>query len=409
MNNTITPENPPTFEQEEEINLLDLLSVLVKRKSMIIKVTVIAALLSIGYSLTLPNIYQASSTVLPPGKDSGGGLAAALAGQAGALAGLAGVAGIGGPTDLYMSLLKSRSVTDAVIKRLDLIREFKSKKPDDARKKLEGKVKFQAGAKDGIITITATDKKPEMAATLVNTYVDELGKLTLRLNLSKASAERSFLEKRIEVVRQDLRAAEDALKDFSQKNKTVQVDSQAKASIEAVARLKAEMVTKEVQLSALRVSQTDESPEVKSLLTTISRLKREIGARSGSDGSGEGLPSVGSVPSLGVQYARLLRQVKVQEAVFEQLTKQFELAKLSEAKDSANIQVIDAAVAPDRKARPKRSMIVMLATISAFFASVMAAFLFEYLEKLPPEDRQRLEEMKLSLRPRLPWRSRQAS
>lgn len=385
----------PETENEEEINLLELLRVLVRNLPLIVKIVAAAAILSVIYSLTLKNVYSAKATLLPPQKDSGGGAAALLASMGGGLGSLAG--GLGGSTDLYMGILKSRSVADAVIKRLDLQNEFKSTNADLTRATLQGLVKFQAG-KDGIITVTADYKEPAKAALLANTFVDELQKKSLQLNLTKASTERGFLETRLVGVKQDLKVAEDEMKGFQEKNKTIKADSQAAAAIEGIAQLKAEIVTKEVQLAALRHSMTDESPEVRSLLAGIGRMRSQLGAMSGGGDGGGVIPSAGSVPSIGLEYVRRLRELKTQEALYEQLTKQYELAKINEARDSSSLQVLDEAVTPLHKSKPKRSLIVILSTVTAFFGAVFFVFIREYLSKLSPEDSTLLEEMKGDLK-----------
>ena len=389
-------------EGEDEINLLELLQVVVRNLPLIAKITTAAVILSVVYSLTLKNVYTARTTLLPPQKDSGGGGAAALmAAMGGGLAGLAG--GLGGSADLYLGILKSRSVTDAVIKRLDLSTELKSKNADDTRKKLQDMVKFQAG-KDGIITITADYTDPVKAALLANTFVDELQKMSQQLNLTKASTERSFLDKRLVVVKQDLKKAEEEMKAFQEKYKTIKADSQAAAAIEGIARLQAEVVSKEVQLAALRNSMTDESSEVRTMLAGLTKLKGQLNAMSGSGGGSGVIPSVGNAPSIGVEYIRRLRELKTQEALYEQLTKQFEMAKINEARDSSSIQVLDEAVTPLRKSKPKRSLIVILSAVTAFFCSIFLVFIKEYLAKLSPEDSAMLSEMKGTLKGMLRWR-----
>lgn len=379
---------------EQEINLLDLLRVVIKRKGMIVKLSASVAIISLIYCLFLPNIYTATARLLPPQKDVGGGGVSALLGQMGGLAGLAGGV-LGGSADLYMGILKSRSVADAVIKRLDLQKRFKTKTLDDTRNALAGVVKSQAG-KDGIITITAESRDPKMAANLANVMVEELGIRSVQLNLTKVGTERAFLEKRLDVVKQDLARAEDDLKAFQEKNKIFKVDSQAAASIEGIARLRAEIVAKEVQLASLKSYQTDESPEVKLLQTSLGKLRNELGAFSGN-GASNVIPSVGNVPNLGLEYARKLRELKTQEAIFEQLKKQYEVAKFSEAKDSSSIQVLDEAVVPMKKSKPKRSLIVILATVTAFFVSIFTAFVLEYFDKMSDEDRGRWQEIKGAL------------
>ncbi|WP_306535468.1 Wzz/FepE/Etk N-terminal domain-containing protein [Geobacter sp.] len=381
--------------EEDEINLLELLQVLVRRKRLIIVMCAVAALLSVAYSLTLPNIYTATARVLPPQKDGGGGLSAML-GQAGALAGLAGVGGLGGGADLYVGILKSRSVADAVIKKLDLQKELKTKTPDESRAALQGMVKIQAG-KDGIISVAADSNNPQLAARLANTFVDELGKKSVELNLTKAGTERIFLEKRLDVVRTDLKKAEEAIRGFQEKNRAFKVDAQATATIEGAAKLKAEIVSKEVQLASLRSFQTNENPEVKAVEAALAKLRGQLGALTGGGRSNDLMLSAGSMPGLGLEYVRLMREVKTQEAIFEQLTKQYEMAKLGEAKDSSSIQVLDEAVVPQQKSKPKRSLIVILSTVTAFFVGIFIAFFQEYTQKMSDEDRNRWNEIRESL------------
>jgi uncharacterized protein involved in exopolysaccharide biosynthesis len=378
--------------EEEEINLLELLQVILRRKMFIIKLCVGAAVISIACSLFMPNIYTATAKVLPPQKEGVGGLSALL-GQAGGLAALAGGSlGGGGSSDLYMGILKSRSVADAVIKRLALDKEFGTKTADETRKTLESVVRIQAG-KDGIISVMADNKSPQLAAKLANAMVDELGRRSVQLNLSKAGAERIFLEKRLELVKADLKKAEEELKQFAEQNKAIKVEAQATASIEGIARLRAEIVSKEVQLESLRSFQTDEAQEVRALQAGIAKLRSQLAVLAGGGRSSDAILNVGSVPNLGLEYARKLRELKIQEAIFEQLTKQYEVAKLTEAKDSSTLQVLDEAIAPSRKSKPQRSMIVMLATVSAFFVSIFVVFIQEYFSRLPVQDRLRWQEI----------------
>ncbi len=383
-------------EGGEEINLLELLRVIVRNMRLIAKLTTTVAVITVISTLCVSNKFTATATLLPPAKEAGGGASVLLASMGGGLAGLAG--GLGGSTDLYLGILKSRTVTDAVIKRLDLQSLLKTKDADSTRKKLAGVVKFQAGAKDGIISIAATYEEPVMAARLANTFVEELQRRSTQLNLTKASTERSFLEKRLAVVRQDLKNAEEEMKSFQMKNKSIKADDQARVAIEGIAKLKAELITGEVKLAALRNSLTDESAEVKTLLATVAKLRSQLGSLSGTDNGGSVIPSVGNAPSLGVEYVRRLRELKTQEALYEQLTKQYELAKMNEARDSSSIQVLDEAVPPLRKSAPSRAQIVLLATVAAFFGSLFLVFIREYLAKLSPEDSAIVEEIQASIR-----------
>ena len=380
-------------EAEQGINLFELVQVVVRRKMVIVKICTVAIIVSVAYSLTLPNIYSATAKVLPPQKENSGGLSSLL-GQTGGLAGLA-AGSLGGGSELYLGILKSRSVGDAIIQKLDLTRVYKQKTLEDTRLRLSAIVKLQAG-KDNIISITTEDKDPKLAALLANAFVEELGRTTVRLNLSKAGTERLFLEKRLDLVKKDLKLAEDDLKTFAQNNKIVQVDSQAKTSIETLARMKSELASREVQLSVVRSTRTDQSAEVKAYETAIKRLKGEISQLSGNSRGGEGIPSVGNVPSVGLEYSRRMRELKTQETIFEQLTKQYEMAKLNEAKDSSSFQILDEAVVPVRKSRPRRSLIVIFFTGASFLVSIFIVFIQEYLANISADDRKTIDNIKKS-------------
>ena len=379
--------------EEDEINLLELLRVVVRRRMLVIKICSAAMVLSTCVSLLLKDVYTATSIIYPPPRETGGGLASLLA-QASPLQGLGGMSGSG---DLYLAIFKSRTVADAVVKRLDLQKEYKAKNSEAARKAAQRSVKAVLG-KDGLITVSAHSRDPQKAAQLANAFVDEMIKRSVQLYVNKAGSERSFLEKRLETAKVELKNAESDLKTFQEKHKAIKADAQASAAIEGVARLKAEIVVKEVQLATLRNSMTDESSEVKALRAGISQLKSQMGTMTGSGGGDSIIPATGNVPSIGVEYVRKLRELKTQEAVYEQLSKQYELAKINETKESSSVQVIDEAVAPLKKSKPKRSVIVMLSTVAAFFMSIVIIFVQEYLSKMSPEDAEIIREIKQSLR-----------
>ena len=373
------------------LQALGLLQVLAKRKKLILFVCLATALLSAAYSLTLPSIYTATVKVLPPQKE-GVGLSSMLGQMGGGIAMLAGGAKGGGDTELYLGILKSRSVGEAVIRRLDLTRVYRVPSERRAWIKLDQAVKAQAG-KEGIISISTEDTDPKLSALLANTYADELGRTLVRLNLSKAGSEKLFLEKRLDVVKKDLKAAEEDLRNFSQRNKVVKIEEQAGASVTGVARQKMEIEKKEVELAMLRASQTEGSYAVQTLQAGIQKMKAGLAKAAGRGGTGEGIPSIGNVPEIGLEYGRKLREFKTQEAIFEQLTKQYELAKLNQAKDSSSLQVLDEAVVPDVKSRPRRATLVVMSTLVAFFCSVFLAYALEYLERMPEHEKQVVDDL----------------
>lgn len=368
----------------EEIDLLDLLIVLAKRKKTIFKVTAAAAVLSVIVSLLLPKIYTASTTILPP--QQGQSTASAMLGQLGALAGMAGGSlGIKNPNDLYIGMLKSRKVQDDIVSRFDLTKIYHSKKMIDARKSLEGNSRIASG-KDGIISIEVDDRDPQRASEIANAYVDELNKLTSTLAVTDASQRRLFFEKQLDIVKDSLAKAEYDLQKLQAKIGLIQLYPQEKEIAESNAKLRAEIAAKEVQLSSMGVGVTPSNPEYLRLKGEIDSLKKKL---DGSDG-GDGFDPSMSKGSIG--YIEKFRNVKYNQAVLEMLYKQYELAKIDEAKDYPMIQVLDRATSPEKKSKPKRALIVILSTLVAFFLSVFYAFVREALEKANA-DPERSEKM----------------
>jgi uncharacterized protein involved in exopolysaccharide biosynthesis len=284
-----------------------------------------------------------------------------------------------------------------VIKRLDLQTMFHNKDLDVTRRMVSSSVNFKY-EKDGTIEVSADNRDPKFAALLANTFVEEVARRSVQLYITKASTERFFLEKRLHDLRKELDDAEGRLKAFQEKHKTIRADAQASVAIEGVARLRLDIVNKEIQLAALRNSMTDESSEVKVLQAVIAKSKAQLGAMSGSGASDTVIPSTGNVPGIMIEFGRLSREVKTLETVFDQLSKQYEMAKVNESRESGAVQVIDEAIPPTKKSKPIRKNIVFVSTIAAFFVSIVVIFFQEFLSKLSPEDAENYREIKQSLR-----------
>jgi len=318
--------------------------------------------------------------------------------QFGGLANLVGGAGIsfGSPTtaDLYVTILKSEAVQDPIIDRFKLKEIYKNKYRTDAYRELDKSVDISAGKKDGIITILVDDKDPKRAAEMANAYVEELGKLAVKLNVTGAGQNRVFLEERLGKARTDLAKAEDDLKTFQAKNKAIDVRAQAEATIRGVADMRAQLAVQEVQLATYRRQFTDSSQEVKNLSISVANLRSQIAKLEGSGRNTESaIPSVGSVPTLEQHFIRLKREFKTQESLVELLTKQYEMTKLSEAQDNSPFQVILKAHAPERKSKPARSIIVLLSICFMFCISVLIAFILENFSQIPQTDKIHIKEL----------------
>lgn len=398
--NQPTNNDPFRPEAEDEINLLDLLLVLSRNWKLIIGTCAATFVLACIISLMRPNIYTATARVLPPQQEKSG-----LGGMLGGMGDLAALAGVqlgGSSADVYVGMLQSRTLADAIIDQFDLMRVYDQEYRVLMHKRLNNLVNITLGKKDGIIAISVDDEDPQRAAAIANAYVEELKKLNVRINLSTAGRERLFLEERLAVVGRDLEIAEENLKSFQEEHKAIRIDEQTKGLIEAISRLKGEQASKEVELGVLLSYQTEQNPQVRALRESIHQIREQIRRLEQSPGGRQISDDVffvtSEVPELGLQFARLMRDYKVQETLFELLTKQYEVAKISEAKNTSTLQILDEATPPDRKSKPKRALMVLLATFIAGFLAVLVAFVREFGRNMNDEDRKRWEQIKASLR-----------
>jgi len=377
------------------INLLDYLEVIVNNRRMIIRNTFLAALIALVISFFIKNKYSSTTMILPPQQDSGmmGMMLGVMAGGAGG--GIADLLGKGTTADLYASILKSNAISDIIIDRFKLMDLYEEEYRIDMYKNLGKDVDISAGKKDGIISISVINQDPRLAANIANAYVEELEKSTIALNIEGAKDNRGYLEKRITKTKSDLLTAEENLKQFQSINKALSVTDQAKASIDSIAQLRAQLAMKEIELSALQRQFTDSSQEIKNIKSAIANIRYQIASMEGNGGKvSSSIPSIGAIPRLGEEYVRLMRELKTQEAIFELLTKQYEIAKLTEAKDVITLQVLQKARVADKKILPKRSLIIITTAVVAGFMSLLYAFMIEALNRMQPGDRERWNKIR---------------
>ncbi len=374
---------------DDEVSLLDLLIVLAKHKRLVLGLPAAAAVVSAAISLLLPNIYTGTTKVLPPQQTQS---TSAVLAQLGSLAGLAGgavAAGLKNPNDLYVGMLKSRTVADNLIQRFDLNKLYDKKYPSETRKQLEKETTIIAG-KDGIITIEVEDRDPKRAADLANAYVDELFKLTTVLAVTEASQRRLFFERQLDLARVNLVKAETEARKALEQGGLAAVDVQGRSAVETAARLRAQISVKEVQIGAMRTFAAEGNPELKLAQQEIEVMRREL-AKSEGAAPNKTARSVARENS-GIDNLGLLRDVKYYETMYGLLAQQYESAKIDEAKDSAIIQVMDKAIEPDRKSKPRLGLIVSFSGLGALFLSIICAFVSEALERARG-DPQRAEQI----------------
>jgi tyrosine-protein kinase Etk/Wzc len=367
-------ESASEAEPDDEMSLVDLVIVLAKRKLMIVGVTVAAAIVSIVYTLLQPDIYTAATRVLPPQQSQSA--VAGLLGQLGGLGGMAGGSlGIKNPNDLYVAMLKSRTIADNIISRFDLRALYKTSTSSATRAALAGNSTITAG-KDGLITIEFDDYQPQRAAAIANAYVAELDKLTQTLAVTEAARRRLFFERQLQQAKTGLMQAEIAARTALANAGVAMVGEQGKSIIESTARLRAQATAKEVQIAAMKGYASDRNPELFQAQQELAAIRLQLAKLEGATARGGGVES-GKGDVQGMKSASLLRDMKYNEALFELLAKQYELAKIEEAKDAAIVQVVDPAIPPDRKSKPKRSEVVIAFTLVSAVLAVVLAFVRE--------------------------------
>ena len=379
-----------TVPGEDEIDLTELFRALSRRRRLILGITAASTAVALVVSLLLPVYYKAETRILPP-QDKGSNLAAQLMGQAGGLIAMAGgAAGVKSQGELFVAMTKSRTVLDRMVDRFDLMKRYKKKYRQDARKKLLELLDVREDKKSGIISLTVEDRDPKRGADMANAFVEELKSLAGGLAISEAGQRRMFFEDQLRHTKESLARAEEEVKAFQQRTGMFQIDAQARAIIEGIARLRAGIAVKEVEARVLRSFTTAQNPDLQRVEEEIRALRAELEKVETSKGHGfDPLMPSSRVPEMGTEYLRKLRQLKYNETLYELLSKQYELAKLDEARDAVVIQVIDRAVPPERKSRPQRASIVLLATVIMLFLSVFIVLLLEHPWKKsgkPPVD-----------------------
>lgn len=386
---------------DKELHLLDLLIVLSKRRKFIFYFTFGLAILTAIVVLLLPSKYTAETVVLPPEANSsiGSSLLSQLGGSSSALVSIAG-AGLGmkNPSEMYVALFRTPVVEDALINRFGLMARYRAKRMSDARKAFENHSTVVLGPKDGLIRITVTDWDPKLSAEMANAYVDGFRNLSAHLAVTEASQRRLFFQQQLLEANENLAMAEEAMKTSEQTTGVLQIDSQARALIEVAANLRAQIGAKEVELQGMRSYATSDNPRMLVAEQELAALKSQLAQLTGkeSNSNSDIIVPKGNIPDAQMQYVRKLRDLKYDETVEEILAKQFETAKLDEAREGAIIQVASVATPPDKRSSPKRTISVLVALIVGFLFSCGWCFFKAAIERLKsnPAERERLEALR---------------
>jgi tyrosine-protein kinase Etk/Wzc len=380
MKTKYLPEADP-LEQESEIasshasgvDIFDLLFVLTDARRRIALYVLVGLIIGATLAVLITPSFTGSALIMPPQQSQSS--LTSLMGQLGSLASLAGMGGqIKSPADMYIGVLESRTIADHLVEKFHLQSLYKTRTMEDTRDALKRHTKFTA-AKDGLIHINVDDHSPARASDMANAYVDELYVMNSHLAITEAAQRRVFFDQELASEKNALSVAEEALKQMEEKTGVIQLTGQAESIIRSIAQIRAEIASREVELQATKTFATDQNPdavrlqeEIHSLRDQLSKLENDPRASQ----LGAGSLQAGRVPSVGLEYARRLRDVRFNEALYELLTKQYEAARIDEAKAAPLIQVVDRAVPPDKKSSPHR---VLLTLGFGFVGFLIAAFM----------------------------------
>ncbi|MGB8063168.1 MAG: Wzz/FepE/Etk N-terminal domain-containing protein [Candidatus Sulfotelmatobacter sp.] len=370
------PEGGP----REDDNSVEKWRILWENRALLYRSALIGLVASTIIVFLIPARYTTTTRLMPPDQASQGiaSMVAAL-GKASDLSSFGTeLLGVKTSGDLFVGVLKSETVQNALVNKFDLRKVYGEKRWEDARKKLENRTDITTDRKSGIITIKVSDHSRERAAAMGREYVEQLNRVMVTLDTSSARRERVFLEGRLKEVQQDLENAEKNFGEFASKNTALDVKEQGRAMIGAAGELEGELIAAETELEGLRQIYTSNNVRVRSLEARIAEYKRQLQKMGGQPGGASGeaaensgdssqnsdvVPPIRQLPILGVAWSDLYRKTKVQETVFEILTKQYEMARVEEAREVPSIKVLDVAGIPEKKSFPPRLVLMVLGTL----------------------------------------------
>ncbi len=344
----------------------ELLFSLLRFRWLLVLLPLAVGLAALGWTYMMTPTFTARTTFLPPQPPSSAATAIASLGALASLAG--GAAGIKSSGDQFVTLLQSDKVADRLIDEFKLMGVYQAQYRVDARQTLATKVRIEIGKKDGVISIEVDDSDPRRAADMANRHVDELRKLTAEFALTEAQQRRAFFETELRKTRDRLALAQQALQ--SSGFNAAALRTEPKAAGETYARLRAELTTAEMQLQRLRMGLSDATPEVLQQSSAVASLRSQLAAAERVAPAGDGQDYIGRY-----------REFKYQETLFEMFSRQYEVARLDEARESAMIQVIDIAAAPERRSKPKRANIAIVATLASFLALSFCLLVWQSLKR----------------------------
>lgn len=395
----------PRADEESSVDILDIVLVLAKNWGRIAIATFASFLLGIFIALYLKPSFTGKAIILPPQQQQSS-VAALLGSTLGSLAsfGEGGSSLLKSPADMYIGILKSQTIADELIKQFQLQRVYHQRDLEDTRKALEKHSDFET-EKDGLIHISVTDHSAQRASDLTNGYVDALYRMNSTLAITEASQRRLFFGEQVDEEKIALNKAEDDLAATQLKTGMIQMTGQAMLIIETIAQVQAKIASDQVLLQRDLTSATEQNPDVQRLHREIAALQAQLKELQDNQEKlqpGDVVVPAGRVPGEALEYERKLRDVKFHEAFFELLTKQYEAARIDEAKSAPLIQVVDRSIPPDKKSGPPRTLVVLGFTLAGFLCACFCCLVARTLDRIRqnPEHSIKLQQIRAELRVR---------
>jgi len=420
-----TPDLKATFAPEwnesmTREGILPRLRLLFGMRRFLLRCAVVGFFVATLIAFLIPNQYESSARLMPPDSQQGGGLAlmAMLGGGQNGSSGLGSLATdlLGAKTTgaVFIAVMRSRTAEDSIMQRFELKKVYWTRTEESARKRLEKNTEITEERKSGVITVVVTDHDAKRAAAMAGAYIEQLDILTAKLNTSAAHRERVFLEERLDRIKVDLESAEKDFSQFASKNATIDISAQGRAMLEGAASLQGQLIGAESQLEGLRQIYSDNNIRVRSTQARITELRNQLRKMGGTSGgtapsdqntTDNQYPTLRQLPILGVPYADKFRQLKVEESVYETLTKQFELAKVQEAKEIPSVKVLDQPEVPERKSFPPRTLIIIAGTACSVLFGAAWVLGTARWRRIDPHDpgMKFAQEVFGSVRAGMPW------
>jgi uncharacterized protein involved in exopolysaccharide biosynthesis len=357
-----------------------LVQIALRQKRLILLASLVIVALGAAVALLLPRRYTATVVILPP-QQSGSSTAAMLAqlGNMGALASMGGGLSIKNPNDLQVSLLRSQTIEDTMAERFQLQSLYHRRYLSTTRVQWERHTAIDNGLKDGLLRLSVTDSDPRRAAELATGWVEEYRRMTATLAITEAAQRRLFFERERDTARDELTRAEDDLKQTEQRTGVIEVDSQARAMIASAAVLRAQVDAKQIEIRGMHEFAAGQNPDLRRAEQELSGMEAQLSTMNAAADRSQGdlsMPS-GKITQNGLDYARAMREMKYREAVYELMTREYEVARVDEAREGALVQVVDPALTPDRPNSAYRIWIAIAALLCALPLALLIACVVE--------------------------------